>query len=305
MTSPVAAELLKLADCADEVLAVGRFKHSELLKPGVLYRSAKVSSELRKSDFDLAIEFSANTETGIILQLAHPRHRLHGTKTLNKGLGMILERFTRSILQRPPKLIHLAQEYLRMLEPLGVRPLEAEPRLVTDRVSDEFIEKLLRKHSADFGELLVGIHPGAGAAKQSWPMERFASIGARMIYNFDARVMVFSGPWERGAAKKLAEKLPAKRAIVIESPKLADFVSAAARLSLFIANHSGPAHIAAAGGAPVVAISQTSGPSSRDLLGAQHKHLRGSHVELISEEEVYEAACQLLKISRAEILRTR
>jgi ADP-heptose:LPS heptosyltransferase len=76
-------------------------------------------------------------------------------------------------------------------------------------------------------------------------------------------------------------------------------------LSLFIANHSGPAHVAAAAGAPVVVASTWVQPSASDLLGARVNHVRAPHVSLISEEEIYDAACKLLKINRAEFLRSR
>jgi len=303
VTSATAADLLQLAGCADEILPVARFRQTDLLNPGRLYRSAKVWSGLRGSSYDLAIEFTANTESGILLQLAAAPNRLN--RPANKGIAVVIERLTRALLKQPAKLIHAAHDYLKLLEPLGVRPLESEPRLVTDRAADEAIDKLLRKHAVGMGELLIGIHPGAGVANTSWPRTRFASIAQRMIHNFGARVLVFAGPEERGAARKLVAELPAKRAIAFESQKLTDFASAAARLSLLVANQSGPAHVAAATGTPVVAVSVSAGPSPHDLLGARHEHIRGSHVDLISEEAVYEAACRLLKMNRAEFLRSR
>jgi ADP-heptose:LPS heptosyltransferase len=305
VSSSGAADLLKLAAAADELLPIGRLKHAEILKPGVFYHSTKVWNELRSNEYDLAIEFKESTESGIILKLAHTHSRITKSGALNRGLGTLIESVSRFLLQRPPKLIHAAHEYLRILEPLGVRPVESEPRLVTDRASDESIENLLHKHGIQFGELLVGIHPGAGIGKQRWPLERFASIASRMIHNFNARIIVLAGPQERGMAKKLVTMLPAKRAVPIESPKLTEFSSAVARLSLLVANLSGPAHIAAAVGTPVVAAVATTGPSPVDLISKYHEHIRGAHISLISEEEVYEAACRLLKMNRADFLRSR
>ncbi len=303
VSSAIAADLLKLAGCADEILPVARFQRAEMLDLRALYRSAKIWSELRRANYDLALEFNENTESEIVLRLANPRSRLVTQK--NKGIAIFVERVTQALLRQPPKLIHAAHHYLKLLEPLGVRPIESEPRLMTDRASDESIDRLLRKHAVGIGELLIGIHPGARSGRERWPRSRFSSIASRMIHNFNARVVVLAGPAERGAAKKLAAELPAKRAIAIESNKLADFASAVARLSLLVSNHSGPAHIAAAIGTPVVAVSATSGPSPHDLLGRHNEHIRGSHVELISEEDVFDAACRLIKINRAEFLRSR
>ncbi|MEO6727054.1 MAG: glycosyltransferase family 9 protein [Blastocatellia bacterium] len=322
--SSAAADLIRLSGCADEVLTIGRLRHADLLKPTAFYRSTKALNELRHANYDLAIEFTPGAEAGIVLSLANPRERLNSRKTQSQSLGAVIERVTQTISQKTSAPIHLAHQYLKKLEPLGVRPIEAEPRITTERQADEQIEKLLGKYGIAFGELLIGLHPGAGQVRHRWPMERFVSIGARMIHNFNARVLVFAGPQERGLAKRIVAQLldkgadkgagkgAAKRAIAIESPKIPELVSAFARLSLLIANHSGPAHLAAAVGTPVVAVSilgssfgNNSTPSPVDLLGRRHQHLRASHVELISEEAVYEAACRLLKMSRAEFLRSR
>lgn len=302
--STAAADLIRLAGCADEVLAVGRFRHAELLNPSAFFRSTKSVNELRHSNFDLAIEFGKNTEAGIVLNLAAPSKRLKQKPGANKGLSGILEQFSEAISPKA-SVDHLAYQYLKKLEPLDVRPIEAEPRLNTDPVADEQFEKLLHKHAVEYGELLIGLHPGAGEIRHRWPEERFVSIGSRLIHNFNARVLVFAGPQERGLAKRIVGQLPAKRAITIQSPKLPDLVSAFARLSLLIANHSGPAHVAAAAGAPVVAISTFGKHSSTDLLGSRCEHVRASHIAMISEEAVYEAACRLLKTNRAEFLRKR
>lgn len=303
--SAAAADLVRLGGCADEVLAIGRLRHAELLNPTSFYRSSKTISELRHANYDLAIEFKTNAESSVALSLANPRERLNVRQKRNQSLGEVIERVAQTIAQKPSIPLHIAQEYLKKLEPLGVRPIEAEPRLATDRQADEQIEKLLGKHKVESGELLVGIHPGAGELRHRWPVERFVSIGARMIHNFNARVLVFAGPQERGMAKRIVSQLPPKRAIAMQSPKIPELVSAFARLSLLVANHSGPAHIAAAVGAPVVAISTFVNHSSMDLLGTRNEHIRGSHVAVISEEAVYEAACRLLKMNRAEFLRSR
>jgi ADP-heptose:LPS heptosyltransferase len=302
VSSPTGADLLRLEERIDEILPVARFRDAEFLNPRKFYRAAKSLKELRRERFDLAIEFKSDAESGLIMQFANARERLGVRK---RGVEAALDRLSRMIGGGRSLRRHLAHEYLRVLEPLGARPTEAEPRIATLRESDERIERLLAKHNIEFGELLIGVHAGAGAGEPRWPLDRFISIAARMIHNFDARVLVFAGPGERGQAQRLASSLPARRAIAIESPKITDFVSAAARLSLFIGNHSGPAHVAAAAGAPVVVASTFVEPSPKDLLGDRVEHIRASHVTLISEEDVYEAACKLLKTSRTGFLRSR
>jgi len=303
--SSIGADLIRLAGCADEVLPVGRFRHAEVLRPNAFFRSTKAIRQLRQNNYDLAIELKVSSESGIILNQAQPYERLKPASSAAKVFSEALEKIAQVISSKSPPLTHLAHEYLKKLEPLGVRPIESEPRLTTDREADEQIDKMLAKHNVGFGELLVGIHPGAGQIQHRWPVERFISIGSRLIHNFNARVLVFAGPQERRLAKQIASALPLKRAIAIKSPPITELVSAFARLSLLVANHSGPAHVASAVGTPVVAISTFVKNSSVDVLGGRCEHVRGSHVAIISEEAVYEAACRLLKMNRAEFLRSR
>jgi ADP-heptose:LPS heptosyltransferase len=307
VASASAADLIRLAGCADEVLTVGRFRHAELLNPTAFFRSTKAINELRHSNFDLAIEFKSNAEGTAVLSFAKPIEKLKPVKGVAKGLSGLLEQFTQTAAQKTPAN-HLAHLYLKKLEPIGVRPIESEPHLLTDAAADQRFEKLLHKHAVEYGELLIGIHPGAGLPQHRWPLERFISIGSRLIHNFNARLLVFAGPQERGLAKRIVAQLPAKRAIAIQSPKLPDLVSAFARLSLLVANHSGPAHVAAAAGSPVVVIStfvKHSSPMLTDVLSRRCEHIRASHIAMISEEAVYESACKLLKTNRAEFLRQR
>ena len=304
-SSPAAADVIRLAACADEVLPVGRLRGAEVLGPRVAYHSGKALGEIKRGYYDLAIELQRNTEAGVLLQLAQARERLDRRRnTLSHGLSVVIERATQRLVNQP-KLTHDAHAYLQKLEPLGVRPVETEPRLTTDREADARLQRLLDKHGVQSGELLIGIHAGGGKQKPRWEFGHFVNLARRLHHNFNARLLLFAGRGERGLARRLAKELPPKSAIVFEVPKLPDLVSALARLSLFIGNHSGPAHLAAAAGAPVVVISPHPEPTAQDVLSARQMHVRAPHISLITEEAVYAAACQLLQSNRAAALSAR
>lgn len=303
VSSPAGAGLLELTGIPDRILAVSRFRHGEILNPAGLYRSARVIEELKRSPYDIAIEFKSGAESSIVLAASRTSERLKPGRLSSPEA--IIARVSEMISSRMRESRHLAHQYLKTLEPLGVRPAASEPRIRTVREADLAADKLFQKHRVGTGDLLVGIHPGAGRLQDRWPVERFASIASRMVHNFGARVVVFSGPQERPLAGKIAKMMPAGSAIVIRSPKMVDFVSVAARLSLLVANHSGPAHIAAAAGTPVVAASVSTDPSDHDLLGSTVEHVRAPHIEMVPEEEIYEAACRLLRFNRAKFLSSR
>ena len=305
-SSSTAAELIELANVANTVLPVGRLRRAEWLRPRAAWNSRATLRALRMGYYDLAIELTNNTEAGALLYLAEPREHLGKRRNrLSHGLSIVLERVAQKLVAPTSPLLHDAMAYLQKLEPLGVRPTLAEPQLTTDHTADERVEKLLQRHAIASGELLIGIHPGASKAKPRWAEEHFINLAARMHHELNARIVIVAGAQERGLARQIVRQLPLKSAIAFESTKPIETLSLLARCSLVIANHSGPAHLAAAVGAPVVVLSPHGMATSQDVLGKAQIHVRAPHVSLISEDAVYDAACQMLKSSRAARLSAR
>lgn len=299
-----AAELIRLGACADEILPLRRLRDSGLIRPRASYLSLKTFNALRRESFDLAIELERGAEAGLALFAAQPKQKLRdaekGQSKLKQLLGRVAEFFPGKLAL--PK--HAAHRYLETLAPLGVFATESEPRIFTDRAADERIEKRLKKIGFD-EKLLVGIHPGAGKGKPHWQLEHFADVASRLIHVMDARIIILGGRSEKSLAKQLQAMLPPKRAAVFDAMPLTETVSTLARLSVLIANHSGPAHLAGAVGTPVVAATASAKPTPYDLLGKHHQHVRAAHIDAVSADEIYEAACRLLNLSRAELLVTR
>jgi ADP-heptose:LPS heptosyltransferase len=79
-------------------------------------------------------------------------------------------------------------------------------------------------------------------------------------------------------------------------------VSAQARLTLFISNDTGPAHIAAAAGTPVVVVMDRPNPHSYTPVGNQSRLVFGRIISEIAVTDVYQAARELLASNRTDQL---
>jgi ADP-heptose:LPS heptosyltransferase len=96
------------------------------------------------------------------------------------------------------------------------------------------------------------IHPVASAENKTWPAERFREIADRLKNSLDLEPVFVGGP---------GEDLSAFRAWrMISGAPLSEIKSLMASASLFLGNDSGPAHMAAAFGLPVVVLFGTSDP---------------------------------------------
>lgn len=287
-----AVDVVRLSHCATEVFPVGR--SSEILSPRASYQSLKSLRTLRREHYDLTIELQRGTAGSVARFLA----QLGSHKKHKKLLTQIREAVLRHSLSDK----HAAQLYLEIIGELGAFPIDQEPKLSTEREADARIETRLGKSGLLPGGLFIGLHPGAGRNKPSWPLDRFLVVAEKLIHLLNARVLVFTGPHERGLARSIVKQLPAKHAMAFDSAPLNDVTSALARLSVFISTHGGLTHLAAAVGTPVVAVSPLALSHANDLLSQNHLHLRKPLLDAITTDEVYEAACQLIQSSRAELL---
>jgi lipopolysaccharide heptosyltransferase III len=96
------------------------------------------------------------------------------------------------------------------------------------------------------------IHAGASAPDKTWPAERFLDVAAHLDEALDLEPVFAGGP---------GEDLSAFRAWrTVSGAPLDELKSLMAGASLFVGNDSGPAHMAAAFGVPVVVIFGASDP---------------------------------------------
>lgn len=111
------------------------------------------------------------------------------------------------------------------------------------------------------GELLgadgpwVGINPGAyfGSAKR-WIPARYAAVGDLLAARAGARVVVLGGAAERPLSESIAGAMRVPARVLCGETTLPELVGVLSRLALLVTNDSGPMHVAAALGIPIVAV---------------------------------------------------
>jgi heptosyltransferase-2 len=101
----------------------------------------------------------------------------------------------------------------------------------------------------------IGINPGAayGTAKR-WPPERFAAAAALVARRSGAPVAIVGSAAERPLAEAIAAQLGGAARVLCGETTLADLVGVLRELRLLLTNDSGPMHLAAALGTPLVAV---------------------------------------------------
>jgi ADP-heptose:LPS heptosyltransferase len=158
----------------------------------------------------------------------------------------------RTILNQP--VLHTAEHQAAAFIYLGL-PRKEIPRaqLFAGSGQSAWWEAKRQSLGIDTAQPYAIIHPTALYKTKEWAPEKFAQLAGYLEMAKGLRSVFSCGPGE-SAVLDAVEKASGASIRRIEGATLAQFAAALAGARLFVGNDSGPAHIAAALGRPVVVI---------------------------------------------------
>lgn len=157
-----------------------------------------------------------------------------------------------------------------LAEPLSALGLSTGVEPATDRPSRE--EAVAAEHRLkDLSTGFLAIHPGSGSPTKNWPPERFAALVDAVARG--RPWLLVEGPADERAVSPLrghpwavhARELPPRHLGVV-----------LARAGVFVGNDSGVSHLAAAWGAPTVALYGPTDPEVWRPIGERVRVVRSS-----------------------------
>jgi len=150
---------------------------------------------------------------------------------------------------------HQADEYLSLLEPLGVKATETAPRLTAPAPdSDErrAARALLAAAGAAAGGPIVGVHLGAAfGASKVWPAEHLAAFCAE-VRRAGAVPVLLGTVAEQMLADEVTRAESTPSVVGRDRPEL--LTAMLAEIDVLVCGDTGVGHLAAAIGTPVIAL---------------------------------------------------
>lgn len=270
-----------------------------------------VVKRLRQGRFDLAVLLTNSLRTAMLAALGGVRKRVGYARDGRSWLLTHPIQVPR--IGRRFQPVPMVDYYLQLAEAVGC-PTES-PRLELGTIAED-------EESADFvwdrlglcGDRGVVILNSSGAfgGSKLWPLEYFAQLAQHIVDRLEQDVLVFCGPQEQEAARQIV-RLAQRDRVVSMAGQPMDFGTAKAVLRrgrLMISTDSGPRHIAAAFGVPVITLygpllpiwSQNPTQQAIDLwvdlpcLGCGKRRCPYDHhacMRQLSVDRVYEAVVEL------------
>ena len=115
-----------------------------------------------------------------------------------------------------------------------------------------FAEGYLAKHGVEDGDLLIGIHPGAGAPVKLWRNEAWAQVADALAQRYGAKVILTGSAEESFLCRAVAEGMTTQPIVAAAKTSLGELAAIMARCRLVLGVDSGPLHLAVALGTPTV-----------------------------------------------------
>lgn len=224
-----------------------------------LKRKRDLVAALRKRGFDLAVIFPRSFESALWTRLAGIPHRWGYAE---EGRSLLLTRAVRS--SRGYRNTHRIDYYYRLIGgEESSRPASPARLVPSDDLLNQ-VRELLREETGYGGTgSLIGFHPRAsyGPAK-CWPLEKFARLAELLVEKTGASVLLFGSKKERGILRQVVEAAGAGVFNLAGKTNLKELGALIKLCRVFVANDSGPLHLAAALGVPVVGIYGSTAPAA-------------------------------------------
>jgi heptosyltransferase-1 len=208
--------------------------------------------ELRGGDYDVALDLQGLIKSAVLARASGARRvvgfssryarerlaRLFYTEAFDPGRGGLYD---------PRETRHVVDINLGVLSVLGLPARPAEFPI-------EDVKSAAAQHAAQqTGGRYALLNPGAAWPNKRWPPARLAALAAHLRSRHGLMSVVLWGPGEEALASAVVDGAGGS-AVLSSKTSIADLVALARGAMLMVSGDTGPTHIAAALGTPIVGI---------------------------------------------------
>ena len=286
LTSPAGAAVARLIPDIDEVITfdVPWVKSNQTPDPSSLL---DLAAQLRIRRFDAAIVFTVQSQNPL------PMAMLCYLAQIPRVLGYCREnpyQLLTNWVPDPEVLVATRHEVTRQLDlvrTIGATTTDERLALTLPPGARETARRTLLAAGVDLDQPWLLLHPGASEAKRRYPADQFTEVARRLIRDHHYQVVLTGSRSEWADAELIRAGTGPGTVNLAGQLELPPFCALVAESPVLLANNTGPVHIAAAVGTPVVVAYAKTNPQhtpwmvpSRVLYVDVPGHLRNRNVLL-------------------------
>jgi lipopolysaccharide heptosyltransferase I len=204
-------------------------------------------SDLRHTRYTAALDFQGLWKSAVVAWLSRAQERIgFAERWMREPSAAIL--YTQRVA--PPEHVHVVEENLALVERLGARTQHWRFPLPHNEKDDAWVGGQLTAMDV---ENFIIINPGGGWRAKCWAPANYAELVRQLAAARQEQIILTGSPSEEPMIRDIADTASTGRARYLATT-IVQFIALARRACLFIGGDTGPLHLAAAAGTPVVGI---------------------------------------------------
>ena len=244
-----------------DILTGNPFLNSVHVHDRVKLTGSRLVRFIRNQRYNLVFDLFGNPRTALITRLSGARYRV--------GYRFRSRTYAYNIMAEPRgALVHNTQFNLDALEAIGVAIQDRNIYFQFTSEDARYVDGFISNAHLN-ARLLVGVNTGGGWYTKRWGLERFAEMSDRLVEKLGASIVLTWGPGQLPEVEKI-QSLMRHKAFVPPATSLKQLGALLERCTFVVSNDSGPMHIAAAVGTPVLGIYGPTSPALQGPFGARH-----------------------------------
>ena len=254
----------------DKVIISHRKQWIDYLKHGKISRTIheirSFMRDLRSRPYDLVIDFHGLFKSAVVVFLSSGKRKL-GYNSMQELSGLFLNEKIPEDMKK-----HAVDRYLDFLRYLNANVSEPDFLIPIREDNQVHVDELLCANAIEKNDQFVAVSPTALWRTKLWQDEKFARLCDRITEELNLRVVLTGSNQEDLARIQSMMRTPAVN--LGAETTLRDLAYLYQRSSLLITTDSGPMHIAAAVGTPVVSLFGPTDPFRTGPYGKGHTVIR-------------------------------
>jgi lipopolysaccharide heptosyltransferase II len=265
--------LAPLIEGDSDLAGIVRFERKRWAKPQHWPEMVRSLRWLRAQNFDLVIDLQCLARSGAFAWLANGK-QLIGLDEVREGA----RGFYDVAVPRKDFHTHAVDWYLAVLPPLGV-PVHKNFNWLPERpqIAEDVHKKWLQENAKCEmrNAKLILLQPGARWLNKRWPVQHFAELVRALAKKFpEARFGVLGGKDDAPLGQQIAQVAPEKVLNLCGATSLPEMIEWVRLGDLLVTNDTGPMHVAAALGKPLIALFGPTAPERTGPYGQLENVLR-------------------------------
>lgn len=272
------ADLVTGHPCLDEVIAVDfRSRWSQW---------ARILTDFRQRKFDLVFDLQGLARTACFTAVSGAALRV-GMETAREGANLPCN----CLIENTGRHLPAHARYRHVAETLGIGLQHWQTLVLTSAKDRSWSRRQVNRNSG----LVVAIHTGARWPTKQWPVAKFAALASRAMGSYSASIILIGGREDRALGGQLESTLAAQAEggsvlNLIGQSSLKQLAALLGDVDLLVSNDSGPMHLAAGMGTPVLGTFTCTDPHLSGPPGKQHEWIHPTQLPCSS---CYKKTCPL------------